>query len=126
MGLLNAMTTLAEDWDDVQGRLEPGQAGRLRELVAQFGNETDTRASAKIAERVMDLLVEWLPTTDPVLRALTDPESRSPGETVQATDRAWAQLARSLRTRLAPSGPLFNEDDESGPPGTTFGDDDDS
>jgi hypothetical protein len=113
MGLLSAMTTLAEYWENLEDSLAPYQASRLRELVTQFANEADSRASAKIAERVMDLLVEWLPVTHPVLRALADPESRSWQGTGTETDRAWAQVAESLRAHL-------------GPPGTPFGDDDDS
>lgn len=113
MGLLSAMTTLAEQWDDVLGSLQPDEASRLRQLVCQFSDEADARASAKIAERVMDLLVDALPVTHPVLRALANPESRSRRGAGQATDRGWARLAESLRARV-------------GPPGTTFGDDDDS
>lgn len=110
MGLLSAMTTLAEQWDDVLGSLEPGEASRLRHLAAKFAAEADPRTSAKIAERIMDLLVDALPVTHPVLRALADPESRSWPGTGQATDRAWARLAKLLRARV-------------GPPGTSFGDD---
>jgi hypothetical protein len=125
MGLLNAMITLAEEWDDVQASLEPAQASRLRDLVAQFANETDTRASAKTAERIMDLLVEWLPVTHSVLVALRDPESRSWSGTRQATDRPWVRLAESLRARLGPPGTTFGDDDD-GPTGASFDDDNDA
>ncbi|HEX3923229.1 MAG TPA: hypothetical protein VHY31_13155, partial [Streptosporangiaceae bacterium] len=70
--------------------------------------------SANIAERIMDLLVDWLPFTHPVLRALMDPEDRDSRRNSQQADRAWFAVARTLRARLGPS-----------PPGTTFGDDDD-
>jgi hypothetical protein len=122
MGLLSAMTTLAEQWDEVLGSLGPGEASSLRQLVAQFANEADPRASAKIAERIMDLLVDVLPVTSPVLRALADPESRSWRGTGQPTDRAWARLAESLRARARPPGPSFG-DDGDGQPGTPMGGD---
>ena len=124
MGLLNAMATLAKEWDDVQRSLDPGQASRLRELVVQFANEADTQASAKIAERIMDLLVEWLPVTHPVLLALADPESRSWRGTGHAADRGWSQVAESLRARPGPPGTTFGDDDESEPHGTAFDGDD--
>jgi hypothetical protein len=124
MSLLSAMTTLAEQWDDVLGSLEPGEASRLRRLVAQFANAADTRAWAKIAERIIDLLVDVLPVTNPVLRALADPESRSWRGTEHPTDRAWARLAESLRARLGPPGTTFGDDDDD-PPGTSFDDDGD-
>jgi hypothetical protein len=112
MGLLSAMTTLAEQWDDVLGSLEPDEASRLRNLVAEFAYGTDPRTYAKIAERIMDLLVSALPVTSPVLRALADRQTRSRPGTGLATDHAWARLAKSLRARV-------------GPPGTSFGDDSD-
>jgi hypothetical protein len=62
----------------------------------------------------MDLLSEGLPITHPVLRALMSSEDRSLGLAGPAADRAWYQLAGAFRARL-----------ENGPPGTSFGDDDD-
>lgn len=114
MSLLDAMAVLAEEWDDVQSHLESGQVSRLRELVAQFVDEGDPRASSDIAEDIMDLLAERLPITHPVLRALMSSENRFRGLAGREADRAWFQLAEPLRARL-----------ESGPPGTSFGDDDD-
>ena len=112
MGLLSAISALADQWDEVLGSLEPGEARRLRQLVVQFANEADPRASAKIAERIMDLLVDVLPVTSPVLRALADPESRSWRGTEQPADRAWAPLAKSLRARVAPPGTSFGDDND--------------
>jgi hypothetical protein len=114
MGLLNAMTVLAEEWDDVQSKLDADQASRLRDLVAQFVAEGDPEASSNIAEDMMDLLTGGLPITHAVLRALASSEDRSRGLADPAADRAWFQLAAPLRARLA-----------SGPPGTSFGDDGD-
>jgi hypothetical protein len=113
VGLFNAMNVLADQWESVQHSLPPDQASRLREQVVQFATEADSPASARAAERVMDLLVEWLPVNHPVLLALAESESRSPEGTGPATDRAWTRLAEILRAK-------------AGPPGTTFGDDDDS
>lgn len=112
MGLLSAISTLADQWDEVLASLEPGEASRLRQLVAQFANEADPRASAKIAERIMDLLVDVLPVTSPVLRALADPESRSWRGTGHPSDLTWARLAKSLRARVGPPGPSFGDDDD--------------
>jgi hypothetical protein len=114
VGLLEAMTVLAEDWDDVQRRLEPVQASRLRELVAEFTDESDPRVSSDTAEDIMDLLTQGLPVNHPVLRALMSPENRSSGNRGRVADSAWSRLAESLRARL-----------ENGPPGTSFADDDD-
>jgi hypothetical protein len=127
MGLPDAMAALAEEWDDVQRRLGSRQASRLRELTAQFVAERDSVASANIAERVMDLLIEELPLDHPVLRALaaTQERFRSP-----AADRAWFQLADALRERLEgtwPGTPVEDHSDEdaTGSPGVPFDQPDD-
>ncbi len=117
MGLPNAMAVLAEQWDDVLSYLEAGQAGRLHELVAQFVAEGNPGASADIAERIMDVLMEALPVSHPVLSALMSSEDRfrSPSGPASegplrdpaslAADREWFRLAAPLRARLDPTEP---------------------
>jgi hypothetical protein len=119
MGLPEAMAVLAEDWDDVQHRLRPDQASRLRELTAQFAEERDPVVSANIAERIMDLLTEELPLSHPVLQALMAMRERFRGTAGPAADREWFQLAEALQVRLKPPA------SSAGPPGTSFGDQDD-
>lgn len=155
MSLLAAMTILAEDWDDVLNRLEPGQARRLRDLVAQFVGERNPSASSNLAEAIVDVLVEELPVTHPVVTALLDEDRLDKGLPGAAADRAWSRLAGLLRERLEAAGPEArrgeaphgqsrgivgpppgvisgNDADEapagnaySGPPGPGIGDEDD-
>jgi hypothetical protein len=137
MGLLRAMAVLAEDWDDVLNRLDPGQARRLRALVAQFVDERDPSASSNLAEAIMDLLVQELPVTHPVVTALLDEDRLDRGLPGAAADRAWSRLAGPLRERLepplpppprafrGPPGTSFGDEDDVGPPGTSLGDEDD-
>jgi hypothetical protein len=132
MGLLRAMAVLARDWDDILDRLDPVQAGRLRILVAQFVDETDPSASSDLAEAIMDLLVQDLPVTHPVVTALLDEDRLHRGRP-GAADYAWSQLAGPLRERLepppsafrGPSATMLDDEDFSGPPGTSLGDEDD-
>jgi len=111
------MAVLAEQWDDVLSYLEAGQAGRLHELVAQFVAEGNPGASADIAERIMDVLMEALPVSHPVLSALMSSEDRfrSPSGPASegplrdpaslAADREWFWLTAPLRARLDPTEP---------------------
>ena len=105
MGLLDAMAVLEEEWDDVLSYLEAGQVTRLRELVAQFVEEDDSAASADIAEHMMTLLLESLPVTHPVLRALVSPEDRLRDPRGLAGDQAWFRLAEPLKVRLEATKP---------------------
>lgn len=100
MGLLNAMAALAEEWDDVLSHLDTDQAARLRGLVARFVDESDRGASSEISEAIMNLLLEALPVTHPVLSALMISEDRFRGQDSLAADSAWLQLAGPLRLRL--------------------------
>ena len=135
MSLLDAMTVLAQEWDDVQRRLGPAQALKLDELVAQFVDEDDPRTSSNIAEDIMDLLVEGLPVAHPVLQALAGPQDRFEDLSSPAADSAWLQLATLLLRRLkAPAPPERSGTDGAGsadpsfgggPPGTSIGDDSD-
>ena len=100
MGLLNAMAALAEEWDDVLSHMDTDQAARLRGLVARFVDESDPDASSEISEAIMDLLLERLPVTHPVLGALMISEDRFRGRDSQAADGAWLKLTGPLRLRL--------------------------
>lgn len=100
MGLLNAMAVLAEEWDDVLSHLDTDQAARLRGLVARFVDESDPDASSEISEAIMNLLLDGLPVTHPVLSALMISEDRFRGQDSLAADSAWLQLAGPLRLRL--------------------------
>jgi hypothetical protein len=105
MGLLNAMAALAEEWDDVLSHLDTDQAATLRGLVARFVDESDPDASSEISEAIMNLLLEGLPVTHPVLSALMISEDRFRGRDSLAADSAWLQLAGPLRLRLGASEP---------------------
>jgi hypothetical protein len=106
MGLLNAMAALAEEWDDVLSHLDTDQAARLRGLVTRFVDESDPGASSEISEAIMNLLLEGLPVTHPVLSALMISEDRFRRPDTPAADSAWLQLAGPLRLRLgAPESP---------------------
>jgi hypothetical protein len=106
MGLLNAMAALAEEWDDVLSHLDTDQAARLRGLVTRFVDESDPGASSEISEAIMNLLLEGLPVTHPVLGALMISEDRFRRQDSPAADSAWFQLAGPLRLRLgAPEPP---------------------
>ncbi len=100
MGLLNAMAALTEEWDDVLSHLDTDQAARLRGLVARFVDESDPGASSEISEAIMNLLLEALPVTHPVLSALMISEDRFRRQDSLAADSAWLQLAGPLRLRL--------------------------
>lgn len=100
MGLLNAMAALAEEWDDVLSYLDTDQAARLRGLVARFVDESDPDASSETAEAIMNLLLDALPVTHPVLSALMISEDRFRGRYSPAADSAWLRLAGPLRLRL--------------------------
>jgi hypothetical protein len=100
MGLVNAMAVLAEEWDDVLSHLDTGQTARLRGLVARFVDESDPDASSEISEAIMNLLLDALPVTHPVLSALMISEDRFRGQDSLAADSAWLQLAGPLRLRL--------------------------
>jgi hypothetical protein len=105
MGLLNAMAALAEEWDDVLSHLDTDQAARLRGLVARFVDESDPGASSEIAEAIMDLLLDGLPVTHPVVSALMISEDRFRRQDSLAADSAWLQLAGPLRLRLGAAEP---------------------
>lgn len=113
MGLLNAMAALAEEWDDVLSHLDTDQAARLRGLVARFVDESDPGASSEISEAIMNLLLEGLPVTHPVLSALMISEDRFRRQDSLAADSAWLQLAGPLRLRLraveSPAGSALAE-----------------
>jgi hypothetical protein len=114
MGMLSAIAVLAEEWDDVLGRLDADQVRRLRELVAQFVAELDSDRSSDLAERIMALLMEALPVSHPVLSALMTPVDRFQDVGSVAADRAWFQLAGPLQARLAamaPAGPVTSDSD---------------
>ena len=100
MGLLNAMAALAEEWDDVLSHLDTDQGARLRGLVTRFVDESDPDASSEISEAIMNLLLEGLPVTHPVLSALMISEDRFRRRDSLASDSAWLQLAGPLRLRL--------------------------
>ena len=72
------MAALAEEWDDVLSHLDTDQAARLRGLVARFVDESDRGASSEISEAIMNLLLEALPVTHPVLSALMISEDLVP------------------------------------------------
>jgi hypothetical protein len=94
------MEALAREWNDVPSRLDDDQSGRLRDLVVRFVDESDLNVSGSIAEDIMDLLLEVLPTNHPVLIALQRPQDRLRDMSGRATDQAWRQVAESLRARL--------------------------
>src|ERR1039457_1155372 len=99
MGLPNAMAVLAEQWDDVLSYLEAGQAGRLHELAAQFVAEGNPGASADIAERIMDVLMEALPVSHPVLSALMSSEDRFRSPSGPASEGPLRDPARPAADR---------------------------
>ncbi|HTT54717.1 MAG TPA: hypothetical protein VMH35_25265 [Streptosporangiaceae bacterium] len=103
MGLLNAMTLLAQEWDDVLSYLDPGQVGVLRDLTTQFVAERDADRSGDIAEQIMAMLTEALPVSHPVLTALLSPVDRFQATPGPAADRAWFGLTGPLQARLAAS-----------------------
>jgi hypothetical protein len=100
MGLPEAMSALALEWDDVLSYLDTGQVSRLCEFVARFVAEGNTGPSGDIAEDIMQLLMEALPVSHPVLTALMSSTDRFRDQAALDADRAWFRLADPLRIRL--------------------------
>src|ERR1039457_5092330 len=101
MGLLNAMTKLAEHWDDVLSYLDSGQVDLLRELVSQVVAERDADRSGDVAEQIMSLLADALPVSHPVVTALLSSMDRFQDTVGPTADRAWFGLAEPLQARMA-------------------------
>jgi hypothetical protein len=106
MGLRQALTVLAEQWDDIRGRLSSGEFGAVSELVDEFTREGDRVISEEIAEEIADLLRARLPKDHPFLAALRGPQERlAPDPARRAAElAAWFRLTEPLRARLGDAG----------------------
>lgn len=102
MGLRRALTVLAEQWDDIRGRLSPQEFAELSSLVDEFTREGDRAVSEEIAEEIADLLRTRLPYSHPFIETLSEPVKRwAPAAARRAEElAAWFRLADPLRARL--------------------------
>src|SRR4051812_33891315 len=102
MGLRQALTVLAEQWEDIRGRLSSGDFAAVSDLVDEFTREGDRVASEEIAEEIADLLRARLPKDHPFLTALRGREERlAPDPARRAAELAtWFRLTEPLRARL--------------------------
>jgi hypothetical protein len=102
MGLRQALTVLAEQWDDVRDRLSSEEFGAVSGLVDEFTREGDRVISEEIAEEIADLLRARLPNDHPFLVALRGHEERlAPDPARRAAEpAAWFRLTEPLRARV--------------------------
>lgn len=102
MGLRQALTVLAEQWDDIRDRLPSGEFDTVSELVDELTREGDRVISEEIAEEIADLLRARLPKDHPFSAALRGHEERlAPDPGRRAADLvAWFRLTEPLRARL--------------------------
>jgi hypothetical protein len=105
--LATAIRTLAEQWDEVLARLEPGPREELLGLVRQLADEQGDQERRAIA--VVELLTTVLPPEHAVLRALFADDDVRFGGRPGALRSAVAPLARraagGLLAEQPPSAP---------------------
>ncbi|MEV4894482.1 hypothetical protein AB0K48_34365 [Nonomuraea sp. NPDC055795] len=111
MGLRSALTVLAEQWEEIRGRLPAAEFAEISDLVDEFTREGDQEVSEEIVEEIADLLRARLPHDHSFLSALTDRSERlAPNPERRAEHLAdWLRLSEHLRVRLGRQGPTAAE-----------------
>ncbi|HEY1703930.1 MAG TPA: hypothetical protein VGG75_29900 [Trebonia sp.] len=94
MAVEHAIVALLDHWDDVVSRLATAQNHELHTWVEKINGPEHDRSVAEIA----DLLVEELPPSHPVRRALAD------GHLAVPATIDWAALKSKLLERIAQTG----------------------